>query len=69
MTHIVSEREQVQIVIDRLSTAAGLILRNAEEPHYVGFRGYVTDPDDNAWGIAWNASWTADEHGSLTLSI
>jgi len=69
MTHIVSEREQVQIVIDKLSAAGGLILRNADEPHYGGFRGYVTDPDDNTWEIAWNASWKADEQGSLIFGI
>jgi uncharacterized protein len=31
--------------------------------------GYVADPDNHAWEIAWNPAWTIDERGLVTFGI
>jgi uncharacterized protein len=69
LTHIVAQKDAVQVTIDRLAAAGGRILRNADEPPYGGFRGYVADPDDHSWEIAWNAAWPTDARGSVTFAI
>jgi len=37
-----------------LTLAAGHMLRERDAPPNGGLRGYVADPDDHAWEIAWN---------------
>jgi hypothetical protein len=34
-----------------------------------GFRGYVADPDDHAWEVAWNPGWPIDADGNLTMRL
>jgi uncharacterized protein len=61
--HNVFTMEDVQPTIDRLLRAGGTALRPADAPPHGGFRGYVADPDDHAWEIAWNAAWKIDDQG------
>ena len=61
--HNVVAQEDVEPVMRRLVAAGGHLLREAGAPPHGGFRGYVADPDDHAWKIAWNPAWTVDEHG------
>lgn len=69
LAHNVAAKEDVQPVLDRLAAAGGRILRPADAPPHGGFRGYVADPDDHAWEIAWNPSWAIAEDGSVTFHI
>jgi len=69
LAHNVSAKEDVQPVLDRLAAAGGRILRPTDEPSHGGFRGYVADPDDHAWEIAWNPSWAIAEDGRITFRI
>ena len=69
LAHNVPTKEDVQIVLDRLATAGGRILRNGDAPPHGGFRGYVADPDDHAWEIAWNPAWPIDAQGHVTFGI
>lgn len=69
LAHNVAAREDVQPALDRLAAAGGRILRPADEPPHGGFRGYVADPDDHAWEIAWNPSWAIAEDGRITFNI
>lgn len=69
LAHNVATKEDVQPVLDRLAAAGGRILRPADAPPHGGFRGYVADPDDHAWEIAWNPSWAIAEDGSVTFHI
>ena len=63
LAHNVASREEVQPTIDRLSRFGGRMLRAADAPPHGGVRGYVADPDDHAWEIAWNPSWTISPEG------
>ncbi len=69
MAHNVSGRDDVQPLIDRLGRAGGTILRSGDAPEHGGFRGYVADPDDHAWEIAWNPAWSIDEHGMVAFGL
>ena len=67
LAHNVASREEVQAVLDRLSRFGGRILRAGDAPPHGGFRGYVADPDDHAWEIAWNPAWPISPEGFVTF--
>lgn len=67
LAHNVATREAVEPVMEALIAAGGRLLRAADAPVHGGFRGYVADPDDHAWEIAWNPGWAIDEQGHVTF--
>lgn len=69
LAHNVGSAGEVEVVLDRLAAAGGRILRPGDAPSHGGFRGYVADPDDHAWEIAWNPAWTIDERGLVTFGL
>ena len=48
---------------------AGACLRTADAPPHGGFRGYVADPDDHAWEIAYNPAWPISSDGRVTFGL
>jgi len=68
LAHNVASQDEVQPLIERLVTAGGLLLRAGDAPVHGGYRGYVADPDDHAWEIAWNPAWTIDARGLVTFA-
>jgi len=69
LAHNVASEAEVQPLLERLAAAGGRILRPGDAPSHGGFRGYVADPDDHAWEIAWNAAWAIDERGLVTFGL
>lgn len=69
LAHNVSTREEVQATLDRLSGFGGRVLRAADEPPHGGFRGYIADPDDHAWEIAWNPAWPISPEGFVRFGV
>lgn len=69
LAHNVSSQNAVVPAIAQLIRAGGRLLREADAPEHGGFRGYVADPDDNAWEIAWNPAWSIDEKGLVTFGV
>lgn len=67
--HNVLSQAAVESAIDLLVQAGGRFIRPADSPPHGGFRGYVADPDDHAWEIAWNPNWPIDEDGHVTFGI
>ena len=67
LAHNVATREAVEPAMEALVAAGGRMLRAADAPVHGGFRGYVADPDDHAWEIAWNPGWAIDEQGHVTF--
>jgi len=67
LAHNVASAQEVQIVLDRLAGAGGRIVRDGDAPPHGGFRGYVADPDDHAWEVAWNPAWAIDVNGLVTF--
>lgn len=69
LAHNVGSKQEVVAVMNRLVAAGGRMIRKADAPPHGGFRGYVTDPDDHAWEIAWNPAWAIDEQGRVTFGL
>jgi catechol 2,3-dioxygenase-like lactoylglutathione lyase family enzyme len=67
VAHNVPTAADVQPLIDRLARFGGKVLRVADAPPHGGFRGYVADPDDHAWEIAFNPAWSIDAEGHVTF--
>jgi catechol 2,3-dioxygenase-like lactoylglutathione lyase family enzyme len=69
LAHNVPSQADVHPLLDRLAAAGGRILRPGDAPPHGGFRGYVADPDDHAWEIAWNPAWAIDDRGLVTFGL
>jgi catechol 2,3-dioxygenase-like lactoylglutathione lyase family enzyme len=69
LAHNVSAQQEVQPVLDRLAAHGGRLLRAADAPPHGGFRGYVADPDDHAWEIAYNPAWPIAPDGRVTFGL
>lgn len=69
LAHNVANKADVESVLTQLEGAGGRIIRPADAPPHGGFRGYVADPDDHAWEIAWNPDWVIDAEGHVTFGI
>jgi len=65
LAHNVPTQADVQPLLDRLAGFGGRMLRVADAPPHGGFRGYVADPDDHAWEIAFNPAWPIDAEGHV----
>jgi hypothetical protein len=68
LAHNVGSQDEVQPVLDKLVAAGGTLLRAGDAPVHGGFRGYVADPDDHTWEIAWNPAWPIDADGHVTFA-
>jgi len=69
LAHNVATESEVAPLIERLAAAGGRVIRPADNPPHGGLRGYVTDPDDHAWEIAWNPGFAMDEAGNVTFAL
>jgi hypothetical protein len=69
LAHNVASRDDVKRVIEVLGRHGGRILREGDAPVHGGFRGYVADPDDHAWEIAWNPAWPIDADGHVKFGV
>lgn len=69
LAHNVADRAAVDPLLERLAGAGGTLLRAADDPRHGGRRGYVADPDDHAWEIAWNPSFAMDADGNVTFGV
>ena len=67
LAHNVPGKDDVQPTMARLTLFGGRVLREADAPPYGGLRGYIADPDDHTWEIAWNPAWPIDESGHVTF--
>lgn len=69
LAHNVSQQDAVEPLMEALVRAGGQLLRAADAPPHGGFRGYVADPDQHAWEIAWNPAWRIDDKGHVTFAV
>jgi catechol 2,3-dioxygenase-like lactoylglutathione lyase family enzyme len=69
LAHNVSAQHEVQPLLDRLAAHGGRLLLAADAPPHGGFRGYVSDPDDHAWEIAYNPAWPIAPDGRVTFGL
>jgi len=67
LAHNVGSADEADALITRLEGAGGRVLRAGDAPPHGGYRGYVADPDNHAWEIAWNPQWAIDAEGRVTF--
>ncbi len=65
IAHNVRDRSEVEPLMEKLANAGGHVLRPADEPPIGGLRGYVADPDEHAWEIAYNPGFPIDADGNI----
>ncbi len=63
LAHNVASREAVQPLMDQLLATGGKLLKAPAAPPHGGFAGYLADPDEHAWEIAWNPAWPISPEG------
>ena len=68
LAHNVATAGDVQPVLNRLAQFGGRLPRAADAPPHGGMRGYVADPDDHAWEIAWNPAWPISPAGYVRFA-
>jgi len=69
VAHNVESAAAVDALITRLAEHGGNVLRAGDAPPHGGYRGYVADPDDHVWEIAWNPAWPIDAEGHVTFGV
>ena len=69
LAHNAGSVDEVNCVIAQLAAAGGHVLRTGDASLHGGFRGYVADPDDHAWEIAWTPAWSIDDRGHVTFGV
>ncbi|MGN6488047.1 MAG: VOC family protein [Devosia sp.] len=69
LAHNVRTREEVAPLMERLARAGGTVTRPPDAPPHGGFRGYLLDPDEHPWEIAWNPGFAMDEAGNVTFGV
>lgn len=57
-------REEVDEVFVELKQKGVKIVKEPEEVFWGGYSGYIADPDDNLWEIAFNPYLSLDEMGN-----
>jgi catechol 2,3-dioxygenase-like lactoylglutathione lyase family enzyme len=69
LAHNVPTREDVAPLLERLTQFGGTLLKAPEAPPHGGFSGYLADPDDHTWEIAWNPAWKIDAEGRVHFGL
>lgn len=69
LAHNVGSAGEVDALMAKLAAHGGTVLRPADAPPHGGYRGYLTDPDDHAWEIAFNPAWAIDADGYVTFGL
>jgi len=69
LAHNVPTKEDVAPLMRRLTQFGGTLLKDPEAPPHGGFGGYLADPDDHAWEIAFNPAWKIDAEGHVHFGL
>ncbi len=57
-------KKEVDTIIKDLKSKGVKIIKQPETVFWGGYSGYIADPDDNLWEIAYNPYLTLDEKGN-----
>jgi catechol 2,3-dioxygenase-like lactoylglutathione lyase family enzyme len=60
--------EEVDALFEKLKSKGVKIVKQPEEVFWGGYSGYIADPDDNLWEIAYNPFLPLDEKGNTIES-
>lgn len=64
LAHNARSKEEVDSLIRNLEAKGVKVVKQPEEVFWGGYSGYIADPDDNLWEIAFNPFLTLDAKGN-----
>ena len=67
LSHNVGSAEQVDQVMAQAESAGASVVAPPKTQPWGGYTGYFADPDGFRWEIAFNATWTVDDGGQVTV--
>lgn len=59
LSHNVSSRSEVDVVMKEAKTAGATILHAAKDLFWGGYGGFLKDPDGHIWEVTWNPEWSS----------
>ena len=59
--------EETDAIFARLEQAGVTVTKAPHKAFWGGYSGYFTDPEGNAWEVAFNPYWTFDDAGRVVL--
>jgi catechol 2,3-dioxygenase-like lactoylglutathione lyase family enzyme len=65
LAHNTRTREAVDEILRLAERAGGRLIKPASEASWGGYSGYFADPDGYPWEVAWSASWSFGDDGTL----
>jgi catechol 2,3-dioxygenase-like lactoylglutathione lyase family enzyme len=54
LAHNVRSPAEVDLLLNQVATAGGVIVKTAQRADWGGYSGYFCDPDGFYWEVAWN---------------
>ena len=57
--------EEVNSKVDHLRNRGARVIKAPEKVFWGGYRGYIADPEDNYWELAYNPFMSMDEKGNV----
>lgn len=64
LAYVTRTKEEVDTIFAELKAKGVKILKAPEEVFWGGYSGYIADPDENLWEIAYNPYLALDEKGN-----
>ena len=59
--------EEVDEIFGRLERASTHVSKAPHKTYWGGYSGYFTDPEGNAWEVAYNPFWPIDDAGRVSV--
>lgn len=67
LAHNVRSEQEVDELVAQLEEKGARVLRRPEKVFWGGYSGYIADPDDNLWEIAYNPYLPMDDLGNTKM--
>lgn len=65
LAHNLQSEEEVDTLFDQLIQKGASVEKKPEKTPWGGYSGYISDPEDNLWEIAYNPFMEYDEKGNV----
>jgi predicted lactoylglutathione lyase len=67
LAHNTRTKTEVDLIMTKVQSIGGKILKPAQDVFWGGYSGYFTDPDGHLWEVAYGDCWEFNSDGSLVI--
>ncbi|MDZ7693089.1 MAG: VOC family protein [Balneolaceae bacterium] len=67
LAHNLQSKGEVDQLVETLEMRGVNIIKPPHKTEWGGYSGYIADPEDNLWEIAYNPFWKYDEKGKCFI--